>query len=777
MLDKENWKIINRDYDEKSIRDSASVFTISNGYMAFKGDLSEFSADIFPTTIINGLFDQVDIFSLLRLSNRERRYLDPEYFDKAGPSPSVANLPNPLFTSIFIAGRQVSFKLGKVRDFQQRYDLHSGTYTCKYEFEDHDGRVTRISMRRFCDMEHVHRAYIRYVIRPLNYDDPMKFRSGIDAAVRSNITGERQIDVTNQRVDGDRLFLDAQTLSSKIKIHAAASVTLREPTTAEKTEVYEDEKLYFRFDLEAERNTPIVVDKAVALSSSIDGKNGFDCDISEELDQAVAEGFDAALRRTNKFWESLWRKIDVKIEGDEKAQLYLRFALYHLAAAAPRHSGRLSVPCKLLTGEHYQGTTFYDTDLYIEPFYIFTNPEWARNMLSYRCCGLTSAKRIAEDTGFKGAKFAWQAGPEGIECLGDWYRFTRTNIHINADIAYSLMLYYRATGDIVFMTDRGIDILVETSRFYASRASYNNANGGYDFHNVTGPDEGHVACTNEFYTNYLASKNLSYTCEFLEMLKENHPEDYTKIVARLHVSDEEVEIWSEISRKLTLNFDEKTKIYEQCEGFYKLKPVPENFSKHRDEWFATVFPYQAINQPDVVMALVLFRDEFPEEIKRANWEFYKPRSMNFSSMSYFINSIMAKEMGEMEDAHRDFIISAGMDLDPALTGRNDTHEGLHGTALGGAWMAAVFGFGGITLGQNGLTINPKLPAKWKSLAFRIMFRGELMEFKITRNTIEIAVGDKASLSIPAVVAEKETRLESGNSYTFLSRSLPTITAL
>ncbi len=728
--------------------------------------MQEFRVNRSPTTIINGVFDRVDMFSLIRPSNRERRYLDPEYFDSAGPSPSVANLPDPLFTRIFVDGRQISFKLGIVRDFQQCCDLRSGIYTCEYEFEDQEEHVTRISMTRFCDMQNVHRAYIRYSITPLNHSARIEVHSGIDASVRSNLTGERQLNVIERHADGDRLSTITETCSSKIKVHNTASVKIHGPSHVEKTAIHEDEALYFRFMIDAKSNEPVVIDKVIAISASTDGKYGFECDLAEELDRAEAEGFDAAKTRTKEFWESLWENIDVTIEGDDNAQLYLRFALYHLVAAASRHSDRLSVPCKLLTGEHYQGTTFYDTDLYIEPFYVFTNPEWARNMLSYRHHGLMHAKPIAEVLGYKGAKFAWQSGPDGVECLGDWYRFTKTNIHINADVSYSLMLYYRATGDTAFMIKKGIDIFVETSRFYASRAVYDTANDRYDLREVTGPDEGHVACTNEFYTNYLASKNLSYAVEFLRMLREKRPEEYSKVVERLSLSEEEIEVWEEISRKLTFYFDEKTKVYEQCEGFHKLKPVPKDFLANRDAWFSTVFPYQALNQPDVVMALMLFRDEFSEETKRANWEFYKARSMNFSSMSYVVNSIMAKEMGEMDDAYRDFIVSAGMDLDPTLTGRDDTHEGLHGTALGGAWMAAVFGFGGVTLGHNGLTINPRLPARWNSMMFKLVLRGELLEFKITHKNIEITIDDKASLSMPAVIAGKETRLESGKSCNF-----------
>ena len=760
------WKVINRKCDERSLAYNTSVFTISNGYMAMKGDLREFGLGQSPTTIINGLFDKVNIFGTLPCSNRERRYLDPEYFDSAGPSPSVANLPNPLYTRVFVGDRQMSFRTCKVRDFRQVYDLRHGVYECDYEVEDSDERVTRVSMTRFIDMENLHRAYMRYTITPVNHDAAVRVRSGISASVTSNITGERQIEVTDAKAADGSVVMQIETKNTGIGVTLSTRITVKAPEMLTGDGVYEDERTYLRYVSQQKKGQAIVVDKVIALASSLDEEHGVKCDIASELAEGAKEGFDAARKRMERYWEELWTSMDVRIEGDDVAQLYMRFAIYHLAAAATRHSNRLSVPCKLLTGEHYQGTTFYDTDLYIEPLYVLTNPDWARNMLSYRYYGLIQGISIAEKLGYKGAKLAWQSGPEGIECLGDWYRFTKTNIHIDADVAYSLMLYYRGTGDVEFMLDKGIDILVETSRFFASRVAYDEATDRYDISGVTGPDEGHVAVTNDYYTNYFAKRNLEWTCEMLDLLEKENKEGLEEAIERLFVDDEEVKLWREIASKLTFYYDGETKVYEQCKGFHELKPVPKDFLEHRDAWFATVFPYQAMNQPDVVMAHAFFPDEFSRDVMKANWDFYKTRSMNFSSMSYVINSIMAKEMGEMEDAYRDFIISAGMDLDPKLTGRNDTHEGLHGTALGGAWMAAVFGFGGITLGGRGLMINPKLPQKWDALSFRLRLRGEELRFRITQKDMAIAVGKKASLKLDAVVAGGKVTLESGKEYFF-----------
>jgi trehalose/maltose hydrolase-like predicted phosphorylase len=115
----------------------------------------------------------------------------------------------------------------------------------------------------------------------------------------------------------------------------------------------------------------------------------------------------------------------------------------------------------------------------------------------------------------------------------------------------------------------------------------------------------------------------------------------------------------------------------------------------------------------------------------------------------------------MDDAYRHFIISAGMDLDESLTGRRDTHAGLHGSALGGAWMAAVFGFGGVHLSEGGLRIDPKLPSHWERLRFNLVLRGEVVNVSIEQRDIELAVGKERGLELPVRIAGQPITLCSG----------------
>jgi trehalose/maltose hydrolase-like predicted phosphorylase len=760
----DSWIVTNNRCDPHSLGQFNSVFTISNGYLGIKGNLQEDRDGYCPVTLINGVYDELDMFGLIRASKHERRWLDPDYFDTAGKSPAVANLPDPLFVQVFVGDREVSLQRGRISAFQQMLDLRCGLYQYTYDYGE-GVSATRISASRFASLAHPHRVYMRYQLTPLA-DTRVRIVSGINARVHSDLTKERQFSVVGMESGPNetcRLQVRTRARQHDVRLVVANRFSRESGSTSVRNLCAHD-AVYTQYEFCARAGQPITLDRVISLHSSEDARHGQVASPDEDVVAAVREGFDVALARQRSAWQELWERADVRIDGDDTAQRYLRFCLYHLLAAAPRFTDKLSVPVKLLTGDYYQGTTFYDTDTYIVPFYTFTLPEHARTCLSWRYEGLARGRELARELGYHGAKFAWQAGPYGEECLGRWQRFTHTNIHINGDVAYSLMQYYWATRDEALMRKRGIDMLVESARFYASRAIYDQVRGAYEIHNVAGPDEAHCESTNNFYTNYVAIRTLRWAADMVARLQRNDVSSWNAVVRRLGLREGELQRWIDVAEHLTLPFDPQTRLYEQYDGFYQLPPPPPDLLQNRKEWFVPLAPYQALNQPDVLMAMVLFRDDFPADVRRANWEYYRDKSMNFSSMSYALNAIMAADMGEMEEAYRNFMTCAGVDLDETRTGRGDTYTGLHGTALGGAWMVAVFGFGGVYLSEAGLRVNPNLPPSWTGLRFNLMLRGEIVRVAIGRHELTLKVGDQTSIELPARVAGQPLQLRSGQEY-------------
>lgn len=758
----DTWTVLKTDPSEQAIESANTVFTVSNGYLALKGNLLENRTGRHPSTFVAAVFGHADYFAFVRPVSYERRHFDPKYFDDAGPNPSIANLPDPLMLRVFVGNRELSFRQGTVSGYRQVHDLRRGAYSYQYEFEDESGRNTRIEMMRFCDMRYPHRAYLRYTITPLDYSEYLRIESGIDGTIRSNLKEDKQYEVVRGWAEAGVCRLDARTYlkGQHVRMAIATEVDGIEPGES----FVLDSQVYSVHRVSASVGVPITVTKYIAVSSDEDGRHGAAVDEMSELRAARSEGYDAVLGANTQWWHDTWQRMDVRIEGDDLAQLYLRFCMMHLISAAPRHSDKLSIPCKLLTGEWYQGTVFYDTDLYIEPVFLFTWPEVARACLNYRHVGLEPGRAIAKRFGWKGAKLAWQAGPYGEEELGYWWRYTLTNIHINGDVAYSLMQYWYATQDIEFLAHQGIEMLVEFSRFYVSRATHDPASDSYHFDGVAGPDEGHCESRDNFYTNILARKTLEWTVDVLRLLANRRPHDYARVIGKMGVTDEEIREWSRIAGRIVYLLDVESGLIEQYDGFYRLLPIPEDLLDKRKEWWTPVFPYQAIHQPDVVMALVMFRDEFPERVLHANYEYYKERCMNFSSMSFVINSIMGKLMGDMDYAYEQFMISAGEDLDESLTGRHDVNDGIHGTASGGAWLATVSGFGGVFLSGKGLSIEPRLPKHWTLLSFRICYLGTWLHITVKQDAVSVEVGDGSPVEV--TVCGELRRLEPGEIYEF-----------
>jgi len=754
----DTWSLVKTTFDPHSLSQHNSLFTISNGYVGLKGNLQEDRDGYCPVTLINGVYDELDMFSLIRASNEPRRYLDERFFDSAGKSPAVANLPNPLAVRVFIDDKEISFARGHISEFRQELSFKDGVYRYSFVYTDLAGKATRIEMTRFASIVHCHRVHMRYAVTPLNHESDIRILSGIDAATFSNTTRERQFRVTALDAGPGWTGLTARTPTRGIDVEMR---TAELPTRKASGALVEYDAAWSVAAFRGRPGERFELERHIVLACSEDARHNAVIDVERELDAAVAQGFDAAAREQAAAWQEIWDCCDVRIDGDDEAQRDLRFCLYHVLAAAPRHSEQLSVPVKLLSGEYYQGNTFYDTDVYILPLYTFTLPDLARRCLRWRWVGLEAGRQAARERGYPGAKLAWQAGPYGEECLGNWWRFIHTNIHINADVAYALMQYWQATGDDAFMAGPGIDLLVETARFYAGRAVYDPARDAYDLRDVAGPDEGHCESTNNFYTNCLARWNLQWAAVMLTWLQEHDHNAWASARERLHIGDDEPGQWQRVAERLTFLFDPASLIYEQCEGFYQLEPIPPALSPERKAWFATVAPYQALNQPDVLMAMVLLRDAFPEPVRRANWQFYKDKSMNFSSMSFVINAIAAADMGDLEEAYRQFRICAGVDIDENLTGRKDTYAGLHGTAAGGAWLAAVCGFGGVRLFEGELIVEPRLPRNWAALQFKLVLHGGTLTFSIRQTELRIEVGADVRSGIRARIKGQAVTLAPG----------------
>lgn len=462
---------------------------------------------------------------------------------------------------------------------------------------------------------------------------------------------------------------------------------------------------------------------------------------AEEVSRARRAGGPRLLAAHQRAWTERWDAAEVALEGDEPAQQALRFSAYHLIGAANPESSRTSVGARALTGDGYLGHVFWDTEIFLLPFYTLTWPEAARAMLLYRHRTLPAARAKAAALGYRGALYAWESAATGEEATPPFalgpdgqvipIRSGVQEHHISADVAYAVWQYWHVTHDHAFLREAGAEIVIETARFWASRAR-READGFYHIRGVIGPDEYHETVDDNAYTNRMARWNLECGLAFARLISGRWPGRWDALRAALHLSPDELEQWEEVASRLVSQFDEQSGLYEQFEGFFGLEAVDlAQYAGQMAPMDVVLGPErtrrsQVIKQADVLMLLALLGAEHTREVWERNFDYYEPRCGHGSSLSPPVHGLIAARLGRMELARRYFEQTAAVDLDDTM---GNSAAGVHIAALGGLWQLAVFGFGGLEIGGEQLRIDPHLPDHWRTLAFPVRWRGRRLRIE------------------------------------------------
>src|SRR5208283_161272 len=463
------------------------------------------------------------------------------------------------------------------------------------------------------------------------------------------------------------------------------------------------------------------------------------------LQRARNAGGEAVLAAHASAWAARWHASDVTIDGAPELERELRFAVYHLNSAANPHDPRVSIGARALTGDAYLGHVFWDTEIYLLPFYIATWPEAARALLMYRFHTLTGARANAAKGGWRGAQYAWESADTGEETTPDHVltpggQFVavlsgKQEHHITADVAYAVWQYWHVSGDDTFLLEAGAEILLETARFWASRAT-RGADGKRHIRLVMGPDEYHEGVDDNAYTNVMARWNIARGLDVCALLRERWPDRWTGLSAQLDLRDAELARWREVAETLVTGLDPATGVIEQFAGFFALEPI--DLTQYPDRHtpmdvqlgYERVKRTQVIKQADVVALLALLPEEFDQAVQRVNFRTYEPRCGHGSSLSRAMHAVMAARLGQTTLAYRYFRETAEIDLSPNVA---DSAGGVHIAALGGLWQAVVMGFGGVSLMGEHLSVVPQLPPQWLGLSFVVCWRGRRVRFRILRD--------------------------------------------
>lgn len=483
----------------------------------------------------------------------------------------------------------------------------------------------------------------------------------------------------------------------------------------------------------------------------------------EALGTARKLGWRGVLAAHTSAWTDRWNCSDLEIEGDDAARRALRFSIYHLNSAANPADERVSIGARALTGDAYLGHVFWDTDIYLLPFYVATWPAAARALLMYRYHTLPGARGKAARMGWRGAMYAWESTDTGEETTPEALIGPDGNVvqvlcgtleqHISADVAYAVWQYWQATGDDAFLLDAGSEILLETARFWASRAQL-ETDGHRHIRGVIGPDEYHEDVDDSAYTNIMAQWNIHRGLDTAAMLRERWPARWAELAAQLGLDDAELQQWRQAADELVTGFDPANGLIEQFAGFFKLDEIDLSAYGGRTAPMDVVLGRartqrsQVVKQADVVALLALLPEGFDLATKSTNFRYYEPRCAHGSSLSRAMHAVVAARLGDTELALRYFRETAATDLADTAGG---SAGGVHIAALGGLWLAALSGFAGLSLRADALALDPRLPPPWRSFGFRVHWRGRRVKIRIDqgdrRVTTTLESGEQMLLDV------------------------------
>ncbi|MDR2571517.1 MAG: family 65 glycosyl hydrolase [Oscillospiraceae bacterium] len=720
----DTWKIIERGFDPAYARVSESVFALSNETIGIRGCFDEGGeVDSLRGSYINGVYELQD------LHKSYRGIIDKTHF--------MIPVADWLLTDISIDGEMLD--LGKIEysEFIRELDMRTGTLTRQFVWHTKTGKLLKLTFIRFVDMVNRERAYQRITFEPLNFTGTVEITTGITFYVLHEGRNACYWGDTRCELTMDSCAVSSRTLTSEQEVFAGAILDAPVDFKGSKG----DKTVFLSATLKLEQETELHVDKKVVMIYDMTKAN----DLWENGQAALRElsfiSFEDALFAQREYWTKHWDVSDVIIEPSDigqaersvpEEQQGIRFCSFKMAQTYNGGSVRHNVGAKGLTGESYNGHTFWDTEAYCLPFYLFTNPEAAKTLLMFRYNTLPNALERAKMLDCTGAWYPI-ATLNGDEACDLW-QHASLQLQPSTSVAYGIWHYVMVTEDYDFLWDYGAEILLQIARFLTSRASMSSHCGGYGYYGVMGPDEFHMMVNNNTYTNYMGKRSLEYAVDTLSQMKEKKPERYKELVKKTDLLDKEIDKWLEIAEKMIILKTEDDLI-EQHDGYFKLphidiREIPVTEFPLYNHWaYDRIYRNNMIKQPDVLMFLYLYSSSFSTEMKRRNYEYYEPRTIHESSLSPAIHSILAAELGKMEEAVNFFGYATRLDLDNY---NRNTNEGLHTTSIAMGWVNIVYGFAGLRSDGKKMRFAPRLPEHWGRLEFSLSLRGRVIGIKMQK---------------------------------------------
>ena len=709
------WVLRAEGYDPARAAADGNRFLTANGYLGLRGTVEEAARLHCPAVNLAGVYDRCG-----------DRWREP------------VNAPNGLFAKLLFNGAPMALGEGEPLSHSLEIDYRRGVFRRETDF----GPVI-IESCRIASLAQPHLTALRTELR-FSENGEVELCTGISADLW-DINGPHLFDFRYH--SGETLLCEAVTGEKRIPLAVAQTIC---PGFAAEERFESGEDGVFRM-----LRFPVKAGERLALTLFAAVYTGLDTENPGEAarvlaNSARARGWDECLRAHEAAWEQVWQCSSVELEGDSEAALYLHASQYHLNGIAPRHAKALSIPARGLSGQTYKGAVFWDSEIFLFPMFVHTQPEIARSLLRYRIETLPGALQKAAEYGYRGAFYAWESQEGGREGCTDFnvvdvftHRPVRTwfrdkQIHISADIAYALRQYCEITGDRSLLEEGGAEVILQCARFYLSRAVMYLDRDELELCDVIGPDEYHERVANSAFTNEMA-RYCAESALLLKKLFADRPGFLAALLEKLDYAED----WEQLgllARQLRRP-RRRDGVIEQFDGYFALEDCSLNTVRGRlcdprEYWggdHGVAGTTQIIKQADVIALMAMLPDRFRDEEVRDSWEYYEPRTEHGSSLSACMYALTACRIGRPDLAWDLFLRTASIDV--LGGGKQWAGEiyigGTHPASNGGAWMIAVLGFAGLRVKNGKAELRPQLPAQIRRLRFPVTLGGRRRLFTVT----------------------------------------------
>ncbi len=755
----DQWRLVEVEPSDADVGVTETLFAVGNGYLGMRGNPEEGRPSYAHGTFINGFHE------IWPIKHAE------DAFGFAHTGQTIINVPDAKLMKIYVDDEPLVLSVADLDGYERALDFRSGLLTRTVIWRTPAGKRVRIRSSRMVSFTDRHLALMEIEVTLLSGGDApvvvtsqiVNRQDGYTDYRRPETRGEswdpRRSAAFNGRVlqpefhwdQGRRMVMAYQTSSSGMTIAVGADHYIDTENPFEAISSTEDDVGKQVFRVAAAEGVPVVVRKAVAYHTSrgVPGEELSDrC--RRTLDRVRDNGFEHYHDKQRAWLETFWRDADVEVEGQPHIQQAVRWCLFQLAQATAR-SDQLGIAAKGVTGSGYEGHYFWDTEVYLVPFLIYTAPGVARNALRFRVNLLPQARERAAVMSQRGALYPWRT-INGEEASA-YYAAGTAQYHIDADVAFAFSKYRDLTGDTEFMYRDGAAVLVETARLWADLGFWRREADGtqrFHIHGVTGPDEYTAVVNNNMFTNVMARANLRSAAALLREMRAEDAHAFQRVEESLGLDPAEIDEWEACAEGMVVPFDETFGIHPQDEKFlsselWDLENTPDDKRPLLLNYHPLViYRFQVLKQADVVLALFLQGDEFTDEEKRADFEYYDPITTGDSTLSGVVQSVMAAEVGYQDMAMQYFLSGLYVDLADL---HSNARDGAHIASTGGVWNALVYGFGGLRDHQGRVCFDPRLPDEWTALTFPLRIRGSRLRVRLRADEMSFDVEEGAAVEV------------------------------